>query len=105
MADDFEAENTWKKELEVAREHYAPSDLKEQFGPGSVGFHEVIDRIHVQAATWADHIASHPGVTLDQERHRRAHQILDLMHELYQLCGRQDWDAEQCLEAKDDPDS
>lgn len=99
-SDDDDIEGEWEEALAAAREHYgefigsAPT-LEAQFGPGTHGFTEAIDRVHVAASMWEDHVAGHPGITLDLGRYRLARKIAGLMAELYQMCGTADFDAEE----------
>jgi len=50
--------------------------------------HEVLDRSHLAAAFFSDHVAEHPYVQADQELKRKAEKIADQLADFYQLVGR-----------------
>lgn len=90
----YNEEVEWQNALLKAEEQYDDM-LTLRFGPGTYGFHELVDRIHVACATWEDHIATHPSVALDKERHKKAWDVLNQMTEFYQMCGVADWPEEK----------
>ena len=66
--------------------------LEGRFGPGSFGYHELLDRAYLIQSNWETFIAEHPATLLDPERYRRAQEIATAMAEFYQLVGRDDRD-------------
>ena len=93
---EFEAER--QKMLEVYGRDV--QDLDSRFQPGSLGWHELWDRLHVQHAVWEDHLATHPSVILDANTFEIARQIGDLMAKLYLHVGSLMAAAEDSMDAK-----
>jgi len=61
--------------------------LEERFGPGSFGYHELLDRASILMNNWDVYIAQHPATLLDADRYKRAHEVLNAMYAFYQLVG------------------
>ncbi len=88
---DIESER--QEDLSEAREGLASADgesLETRFGPGSFGYHELLDRASILVDNWDSFIASHPSTLLDPDRYRKAREIAQAMADFYQLVGRGD---------------
>ncbi len=88
---DFEAQR--KDDLSQARESLFLREeeaLETRFGPGSHGYHELLDRANLMAMNWESFIASHPATLLDPVRYSKAREIAKAMSDFYQLVGRDD---------------
>ena len=88
---DFEIER--QDDLAEARRNHdflEGETLEARFGPGSFGYHELLDRAALLSANWDSFIASHPATLLDADRYRKAHEIAAAIAEFYQLVGRAD---------------
>jgi len=88
---DWEAER--QNDLAEARESLSTAEgepLERRFGPGSFGYHELLDRAYLLGSNWEEFVASHPTTLLDPERYRKAREIAEAMAEFYQLVGRGD---------------
>jgi hypothetical protein len=79
-----------KQKLDEAREDLVSGTVEERFGPGSLGYHELLDRSYMLMDNWESFITSHPTTLLDPERYRKAQEIADAMTSFYQLVGRGD---------------
>lgn len=88
---DWEAERL--NDLAEARESIVMDKgetLEQRFGPGSFGYHELLDRAYLLASNWEEFVATHPTTLIDPERYRKAQEIAEAMAEFYQLVGRGD---------------
>jgi hypothetical protein len=84
-------EDERQQKLAEAREDRAAGPMIEEgFGPGSLGYHELLDRAFLLMDNWETFIATHPTTLLDPERYRKAQEIADAMAAFYQLVGRGD---------------
>jgi hypothetical protein len=83
-------EDERQQKLAEAREDREPVPLEKTFGPGSLGYHELLDRSYMLMDNWETFIATHPTTLLDPERYRKAQEIADAMAAFYQLVGRGD---------------
>jgi hypothetical protein len=81
-----------KQKLAEAREDLALGTVEERYGPGSFGYHELLDRTFLLMDNWESFIATHQATLLDPERYRKAREIADAMADFYQLVGRGDLD-------------
>ncbi len=84
-----------QKSLAKAREslHFSEGETIEgRFGPGSFGYHELLDRAFLMQSNWESFIAEHPATLLDPERFRKAQEIATAIAEFYQLVGSSDCD-------------
>jgi hypothetical protein len=81
-----------KQKLAEAREDPGQGTVEERFGPGSFGYHELLDRTFLLMDNWESFIATHPATLLDPERYRKAREIADAMADFYQFVGRGDLD-------------
>jgi hypothetical protein len=83
-------EDERQQKLAEAREDREPVPLEKTFGPGSLGYHELLDRSYMLMDNWETFIATHPTTLLDPERYLKAQEIADAMAAFYQLVGRGD---------------
>jgi hypothetical protein len=79
-----------KQKLDEAREDLVSGTVEERFGPGSFGYHELLDRTYLLMDNWESFIANHAATLLDPERYRKAREIADAMTAFYQWVGRDD---------------
>ncbi len=70
--------------FKLAQQSYPGSDLRSRFGPGTVGQHELWDRLHVFQCMWSDHIASHPAMAIDPEGFAMSERVGELIGKIYQ---------------------
>lgn len=59
------------------------SELEKNFGPGTYGNHEALDRVYLCTDMWADYIQNHPSVLLDKELWNKVEHISMLMYQVY----------------------
>ncbi|WP_406694157.1 hypothetical protein V5E97_24220 [Singulisphaera sp. Ch08] len=88
---DLEAER--QSRLAEAQDGLAWSEgetIERRFGPGSFGYHELLDRAYLLSANWEEYIAAHPTTLIDPDRYRMAQEIAEAMAQFYQLVGRGD---------------
>ena len=64
--------------------------LEERFGPGSFGYHELLDRSYLLLSNWEEFVTAHPTTLIDPVRYRKAQEIAEAMAEFYSLVGRGD---------------
>ncbi len=50
--------------------------------------YELLDRTHVLAMTFCEHITEHPGAAISPEIHAKIQSVEDALYDLYQLIGR-----------------
>ncbi len=63
-----------------------PAEVVEGFGPGSFGFHELLDRTYLVADMFSEKIAGHPAAE-HPELVERVKKIEDALFDLYQTIG------------------
>jgi hypothetical protein len=73
-----------------ARDGLSGDTVEGRFGPGSFGYHELLDRAFLLMDNWESFIAAHPATLLDPDRYRKAREIADAMAEFYQMVGSGD---------------
>jgi cob(I)alamin adenosyltransferase len=56
----------------------------ENFVPGSLGFHEIVDRTCLIAELFSDYVANHPGVDASPKIRRLVKRIEQDLFDLYQ---------------------
>jgi hypothetical protein len=89
----FEVER--QNELTKARENHVLSEgetIEMRFGPGTFGYHELLDRANLMLINWESFIVSHPATLLDPERYEKAQLIVEAMADFYQVVGAGDCD-------------
>jgi hypothetical protein len=59
-------------------------DLEAQFGIGTYGEHEAIDRLSVLNMMWDNTISEHPAIIIDKSRYYKAQEISRKIFELYE---------------------
>jgi hypothetical protein len=70
---------------ELVAEH--GENWSEQYGSGSFGCHELLDRTALMADSVERYILSHPACLQNEEWFSLAHQAATALHELYQRIG------------------
>lgn len=63
---------------------YKECDLQERFAPGSLGFCEMLDQVHLMSEMW-DFVVESPATVIDKEGYAFASNIRKLILEFYQL--------------------
>ena len=81
---------------EKGSHHRVEDAEKNNFGPGSFGFHELVDRSSVVMDTWASHVQDHPSCQRNPHLKKLADQVMQLMFDFYQASAFED--------TKDDPE-
>ena len=80
-------------EVEVARQEYLEElkadsrHLPDQFAPGSLGCHELLDRTSVVMDSLERFILSHPSCVQNKQWFSLAYQATAALNELYQQVG------------------
>lgn len=85
---ELDAEENRKELLLDAQQDY--ENLEEQFGPQSLGNHELLDRASLLVHNWEQFVLEHPSCILDKELFKKAYVINDLMADFYQSVGQQE---------------
>lgn len=89
--------NDRNAELKKAEETW-DYKIKEQFGPGTHGEHEAVDRSYIFAHQWEDFVESHPATLLTPEAYRWAALATYCMIKTYEKLGREpDTHADQLI--------
>jgi len=70
-----------------AHDKKTEAELREDFAPGSLGFHELLDRASLVMGFWFDYIHSHPGCITDPALFEKAHLIGQLLYSFYNNVG------------------
>lgn len=63
------------------------AELWEDFAPGGLGFHELLDRSFIALDFWHDYIRSHPACITDPALFEKAHLIGELLYSFYNDVG------------------
>jgi hypothetical protein len=67
---------------------------QEQYGPGSFGCHELLDRVALAGDIVEEHVLSHPACALHPDWYALAERAVIALRELYQRVGAEHLDAE-----------
>lgn len=78
------------REIEAARKSLLMEvEEPEDWKPGEIGCHELLDRLNVMNNVFNDHIMDHPACICNPDWFATANHISDLMADLYQKIGGQ----------------
>ena len=82
----IEAEQERRRRLDELTAEYGAA-FASQYGPGSFGCHELLDRTSMLAANVEDFLVSHPSCIQNSEWFALTEQAAAALHELYQRVG------------------
>lgn len=85
-------------EMDKGATHHRVEDAEnDNFGPGSFGFHELVDRSSVVMDMWAGHVQEHESCQRNPHLKKMADQVMQLMFDFYQMSAFED--------LRDDPET
>lgn len=93
-----------KQDWEDAKQELNESnlnDLQAHFGKDTYGSHELCDRVHLFLSILDEYILSHPSCILNEFLYEKAHEVFDLMSNLYNMVVENDMPTQEEFEESD----
>lgn len=76
----------WLEQLSALASELEPG-WESQYGPGSFGCHELLDRVHLLGDMVEGQVLNHPACALHPEWYQLACKATETLRELYQVVG------------------